>query len=73
MVPEEQVAAFKQEMERLGAEYRFVAYPGATHGFTNPGADAFAERFGLPIAHHPEADRKSWEEMCAFLENVLAK
>jgi dienelactone hydrolase len=34
LVPEDQIAAFRAEMDAAGADYRFVA--GRAHGFTNP-------------------------------------
>ncbi|MGM0575997.1 MAG: dienelactone hydrolase family protein [Myxococcota bacterium] len=71
LVPEEQVEAFRDEMERAGADYDVVVYDGAMHSFTNPDADARAEEFGLPLAYDAEADRKSWERLEAFLERVF--
>ncbi len=61
LVTDEQVAQFKREMERAGVSYRFVAYEGATHAFTNPEADRLAQKFDMPIGYHAEADRRSWE------------
>lgn len=71
LVPEEQVKAFKAEMDEAGADYTFIAYPGATHSFTNPEADANAERFGLPIGYDAEADRQSWAELESFLDDLF--
>ena len=51
MVPPEQVAAFKEEMAKAGASYRYVGYPGAKHSFTNPEADVYAKKFNLPLAY----------------------
>lgn len=70
-VPEEEVAAFLQEMEAAGVDHRFIAYPGATHGFTNPDADAFGARFNMPIAYDAAADKASWEEMRRFLAEIF--
>jgi dienelactone hydrolase len=70
LVPEAEVAAFKREMEQAEADYRFVAYPGALHGFTNPDADANGKRFGLPLAYDPEADRRSWQDMREFFDRI---
>jgi dienelactone hydrolase len=71
LVPDAQVGAFKQEMDAAKAEYRFVAYPGALHGFTNPDADANAKRHGMPLGYDAEADRRSWQDMTEFLARVL--
>jgi dienelactone hydrolase len=70
-VTEEQIAAFKAEMDAAGADYTFVDYPGARHSFTNPDADAFGERFGLPLAYDAEADADSWAEMQAFFQSLF--
>ena len=47
-------------------------YPGALHGFTNPGADKKAEEFGLPLAYDPKADKDSWERTQAFFKQIFA-
>jgi dienelactone hydrolase len=72
-VPEEQIAAFKQEMEKAGADYRVIVYPGAKHAFTNPEADALGRKHNMPIAYDPEADRKSWQEMQVFLKGIFGQ
>lgn len=72
-VPEEQVARFKREMEEAGVDYRFIAYAGARHSFTNPDADRYGERFDLPLAYSAEADRKSWLEMQSFFDQIFSE
>jgi dienelactone hydrolase len=67
----EQVTAFKQEMDKAGADYEFIAYPGATHGFTNPDADELAQEFHMPIAYNAEVDQKSWEKMKDFFDKIF--
>lgn len=71
MIPPEQVAAFKQEMERAGADYRVVTFPGVTHSFTNPAADEYGRRFGLPLAYDAAADKASWTETRDFLADIF--
>ncbi len=39
LVPDEQVAAFTQEMRSAGVDYQFVAFGGAVHSFTDPEAN----------------------------------
>lgn len=70
-IPADAVAAFKQEMADAKADLTFIAYPGAKHSFTNPDADAYAKKFGMPIAYSAEADRLSWEELTSFLKAVF--
>ncbi|HXX56578.1 MAG TPA: dienelactone hydrolase family protein [Thermodesulfovibrionales bacterium] len=69
----EQIDAFKNEMKNAGVDYRFIAYPGAIHGFTNPEADEYAKKFNLPLGYNAEADRKSWEELEKFLSTIFEK
>ena len=71
LVSNAEVAAFKQEMEAAGADYRFVAYPGARHVFTNPEADTSGKKFGIPLGYDPEADRRSWQDMQELFARVF--
>jgi dienelactone hydrolase len=67
----EQIAAFKKEMTDAGADYTFNVYPGATHAFTNPDADALAKKFNLPFKYSRSADKKSWADLQVFLKDVF--
>ncbi len=69
----EQIDAFKREMKNAGADFRFIAYPGAVHSFTNPDADELGKKFNLPLAYNEEADRKSWEELRKFMKEIFMK
>ena len=71
LVPVEQVAGFREEMENAGADYRVITYEGAKHSFTNPEADNYANEFGLPLGYDPNADKKSWADMQEFLKTVF--
>lgn len=71
MVPEEQVATFREEMAQAGAEFEIITYPDAKHAFTNPAADEAGEKFGIPLAYDEEADRESWRAMRAFFATAL--
>ena len=70
LVPEEQVQAFKQEMDAAKATWEFVSYPGAKHGFTNPMADKKAEEFDMPLGYDPVADDESWQELMGLLDST---
>lgn len=72
MIPPEQVAAFKQEMERAGVDYKVVTFPGVKHSFTNPAADEHGRRFGLPLAYDAAADKASWGETRDFLAGIFS-
>lgn len=71
MVPAEQIAAFRKEMESAKVDYKFVSYPGAKHSFTNPDADANGAKFNLPLAYNAKADQESWAELQSFLKLVF--
>ena len=47
MVPADQVAAFQQKMDSIGANYKLINYPGATHAFTNPKATQVGQKFNI--------------------------
>lgn len=72
-VSPEDVANFKQQLDAIGAHYKFVVYPGATHAFTNPASDENARKFNMPIAYNPKADKESWNEMLKFLKENTGK
>ena len=72
-IPQETIDAFKAEMERLGVDYTFHSYEGAKHSFTNPDADAFAEKFGMGIAYNAQADQKSWQALQVFLNRIFSQ
>lgn len=71
LVPAEQVAAFRQEMDAAGADYLLVDYPGALHAFTNPKADSVAAEFNMPLGYDAQADKDSWLQLQAFLHESL--
>ena len=64
-IPAEKVAAFKEELKEAGADFKFVSYPGAKHGFSNPAADETGKKFSIDIAYNREADAESWKELQA--------
>lgn len=72
LIPHEQVDAFKSEMRDAGAEMKFIGYPGALHGFTNPDATANGEKYGLPLAYNKAVDTESWNELKQFLKEVFS-
>ena len=67
-----EIEAFKELMKKQKADLKFVNYPGVTHSFTNPGADAKAKEFGLPLAYDADADKDSWTRTQAFFDEIFA-
>ena len=68
-----QIESFKKEMKDAGADFRFISYPGAMHGFTNPDADKYGKEFKMPLAYNEKADKESWMEMKEFLNTIFKK
>ena len=71
LVPDEDVAAFKAEMDDARADYTFMALDGALHGFTNPEATGRGEKYGLPLAYDEAADKASWDAMLELFRRTL--
>ena len=66
--PAAQVAGFEEEMRKAGVDWQFVAYGGAVHSFTNPGAGNDNSR---GAAYNEKADRRSWEAMQVFFKEIF--
>ena len=70
LVPPSDVLAFKKEMDSAKVPYKFIAYPGAVHAFTNPEAGNDPSK---PTAYNAEAAQAAYGEMRAFFERVFAR
>jgi dienelactone hydrolase len=51
VVPDEQIAAFREEMRQAKVDWQFIAYGNAVYGFTNPYNS---------VAYNEKADKRSW-------------
>lgn len=71
MVPEDAKQTFKAEMDAANLPYEFIDYPGALHGFTNPGADEKGEAYGLPLKYDAAADEDSWQKTQDFFREIF--
>ena len=67
-VPGAEVEAFHSEMKVAGVKYKFVAYPGAVHSFTQKMA---GDDVSKGSAYNAEADAKSWEAMKELFATAL--
>ncbi len=67
-VTPKEVAAFEDEMRAAGVDWQLVAYGGAVHAFTNPGAGNDNSK---GAAYNAAADRRSWEAMKAFFAEIF--
>ncbi|MDZ4728214.1 MAG: dienelactone hydrolase family protein [Leptospira sp.] len=62
-IPKDAVTNFVKTLEEAKAPLKFVAHPGAVHGFTRPGS----EKHGLPgLSYNKDADYASFESMKSF-------
>ncbi|MBC8033418.1 MAG: dienelactone hydrolase family protein [Chitinophagaceae bacterium] len=70
-VKPEEVTTFKKQMDSIGANYTFKAYPDAVHAFTNPDATEKGKKFNIPIAYNQQADSTSWIDMQQFFGTIF--
>lgn len=68
MVPREDMVAFMEEMTQAGIDWQLHAYGHAMHSFTNPAA----QDPDRGMQYHADFDRRSWQAMANFLQEVLA-
>ncbi|WP_347927761.1 dienelactone hydrolase family protein [Pseudomonas helvetica] len=73
MITANQVVAFKTEMDKAGADYKFVSLKDAKHGFSNPDADRLShgDHGGPDIGYNKAADESSWADMKAFFKKIF--
>lgn len=72
-VTPQMVGEFKKQMDSIGAVYTFIGYDSATHAFTNPDADMYAQKFHMPIAYNAKADTASWNAMKDFFRGIFGR
>jgi len=71
MVSAESIAAFNEEMTKANADFQFINYADAKHGFSNPAATEIGKKFEIPVEYNKGVDEKSWNEMKKFLKAKL--
>lgn len=67
-VKPESVDRFREEMEKARADYQFIAYSGAVHGFTQKSA---GDDPSTGVAFNAVADRRSWQHMRDFFAELF--
>jgi len=72
-VSENEINIFKAQLDSIGADYKFIVYPNATHAFTNPDATKIGKQFNMPIEYNEKADADSWNDMKLFFNKLLKK
>ena len=69
-IPEAAIKSFREALDKGGAKYDFVAYPGARHSFTVPNAD----KVGNPgMKYDKAADEDSWKRMLELFKEKFNK
>jgi len=66
----EAVRGFIEEMEAAGADYQLIMYADAVHAFTQPAAGNDPSR---GAAYNANADRRSWQHMQLFFDEIFAR
>lgn len=69
-VSEEEVNTFKHQLDSIGADYKFIVFPNATHAYSNPASTATGKKFNMPIEYNKRADQNSWTDMKLFFESL---
>ncbi len=71
-VTPEQIEALRKEMAEEKVNFKFVNYPGAVHGFTNPEATELGKKLKMAgYAYNAKADKESWKDLQAFLKEIF--
>ena len=74
MISSQAVEDFKAVMDAAEVDYKYVAYEGAVHAFTNKGSDEIASQHEMlngALAYNAAADSASWEEMKILFSEVF--
>lgn len=71
MVSMDAVDDFKQEMDKVGADYTVDVYEGAKHGFSNPHADERAANNDVDLGYNEKAAKDSWDKMMDLMKTNL--
>ncbi len=69
-VTADDVKNFTHQMDSIGADYKLIVYPNATHAFTNPASTENGKKFNMPIEYNAKADKDSWNDMIQFFKHV---
>jgi dienelactone hydrolase len=68
MVTPEDLLALAAELTAAGADWQVHAYGHTVHAFTNPAADNPA----MGTVYNARADRRSWQALLDFLEEIFS-
>jgi dienelactone hydrolase len=68
LVPDSTVKAFEDEISKAKVDWQLIVYGNTVHSFTNPSAN----QPGV-AAYNPDSDRRSWQAMQDFFNEIFAK
>jgi len=69
MTTPDSMTAYIKAMNTAPIDWQLIAYGGARHSFTNPDAD---KRGMDALKYDPSADRRSWQHMVSFFDELFA-
>ena len=69
-VSAEEIKAFKQAMQRSGADWQIIRFAGAKHSFTNPAADHDVFE---GTAYNKDAAERAWRKMQEFFDGLFGE
>ncbi|MDD5729785.1 MAG: dienelactone hydrolase family protein [Candidatus Omnitrophica bacterium] len=70
IVTAEQVAGFQNEMRNAQVDWQMIIYGNAVHSFTNPDS---GNNPATGAAYNEKADKRSWEAMKAFFNEIFSE
>ena len=73
LVNKEAVDKFLKAMNDDKLDYQFIAYSGAVHAFSNPGADKIHAAGMDGIGYNAEAATRSWNQMKVFFAEIFGQ
>ncbi len=65
----ESLTSYVTAMNTSTIDWQLIVYGSARHSFTNPDAD---KRGMAALAYNPSADRRSWQHMTYFFDELFA-
>jgi dienelactone hydrolase len=66
----EDITAFQRAIGQGGADWQMIFYGGAVHSFANPAAGSDKSK---GVAYDPKAERRSWQAMQVFLQEIFKR
>ena len=67
-IPGDQIVTFQRILADAKADWQFVSYGGAKHGFSNPDAASFGVE---GLVYDAAADKRSWQAMMDFFGEIF--